>query len=165
MRTEQEVRQKLKQVQFRHLKKLIEQSYKKRPCNCRHNEIHGAMSHKEGEEPIGICMWGADDPVEWTGNICDEMFEGLKVARECGLFEPRKTKVEIKADFHSLMTEGDIGAVGSQFPDLAALMWVLDERPYRPTLWQRFLLWCQPAHILPIDENEGAADEESNSAE
>jgi len=35
---------------------------------------------------------------------------------------------------------------------------MLDERPYQPTLWQRFLMWWKPAHVIPMPD-EGDHEE------
>lgn len=158
MQTEAEIRQKLKQVQYRHLKKLLEANFKQRPCNCAYNEVHRPMNSKG--DPIGLCMYSAESADDWQGVVCDEDFGGIRLARDCGLFKPHKTKLEIKADFHALMESQDLGDIAVQYPDIAALLWVLDDRGYTPTLWHRFLLWWKPAHVLPMQED--AADEEAD---
>jgi len=155
MRTEAEIRQKLKQVQFRHLKKLLEANFKQRPCNCAHNEVHQSLNGSG--DPIGLCMYGSENPEEWEGVICDEAFGGITLARNCGTFKPHKTKIEIKAEFNALMENEDLGVIAAQYPDVAALLWTLGERGYTPTLWQRFLWWYWPAHVLPMQE--GTPDE------
>lgn len=160
MRNENEVRHKLQQAQFRHLKKRIESSYKKRPCNCAFNETHRTMSQTANGEPIALCMYGATDPVEWEGVICDDDFGGVAQARDCTLFKPRRTKVEIKAEHHDLMENGDISLVAAKYPDIAALMWVLDDRPHKLSLWQRIRLWWVPAHVTPVMENEGGDEQD-----
>ena len=160
MRTETEIRQKLKQVQYRHLKKLLEANFKQRPCNCAYNEVHRPRNAQSGD-PIGLCMYSAEHPDDWQGVVCDEDFGGIRQARECGLFKPHKTKLEIKSEFHDLMTNADIGEVAALYPDVAALMWMLDERPYQPTLWQRIKLWWHPEHVIPV-EPEGEPDEEAD---
>lgn len=156
MRNETEIRQKLKQVQYRHLKKLLEANFKQRPCNCAYNETHRSLNGSG--KPVGLCMYSAGEAKEWQGVICDEDFGGNALARNCNLFKPYKTKLEIKSEFHDLMTNADIGDVAAQYPDIAALMWMLDERPYQPTLWQRFLLWWKPAHVIPMPD-EGDYEE------
>lgn len=163
MRTEADIRQKLKQVQYRHLKKLLQANFKQRPCNCVYNEVHLPLNSLHGK-PVGLCMYSAEAPDDWQGVICDEDFGGIQQARECGLFQPHKTKLEIRTEFHNLMTTADIGEVAAQYPDIAAMMWVLDERPYEPTLWQRFLLWWKPEHVLPVEEGE-VADEQADQAD
>jgi len=49
------------------------------------------------------------------------------MARSCPFWEPLKTKAEVKEEFHALIQSGDRGLIASEFPDLAALMWVLDD--------------------------------------
>lgn len=157
MRTETELRQKLKQVQYRHLKKLLEANFKQRPCNCAYNEVHLPRNARSGD-PVGLCMFSAEDPKDWQGVICDEDFGGIQLARECGLFQPHKTKLEIKSEFYDLMNDEDLGEIAAQYPDVAALMWVLGEKGYEPTLWQRIKMWWKPAHVIPMDEGEPNAE-------
>jgi hypothetical protein len=48
------------------------------------------------------------------------------MARECTLFSPLLTKDAVKAEFYAVIQSGDRGVIASQFPDIAALLWVLD---------------------------------------
>ena len=163
MRTEAELRQKLKQVQYRHLKKLLEGNFRQRPCNCAYNEVHQPRNSQHGK-PVGLCMYSAENADEWQGVICDEDFGGIQTARECGLFQPHKTKMEVKAEFYALMEQEDLGFIAAQYPDIAAILWVLNDRGYKPTLWQRIKLWWYPAHVTQVPEQE-VADEQADQAD
>jgi hypothetical protein len=48
------------------------------------------------------------------------------MAKECPLWEPLQTKEALKAEFTKLMQADDRGLIASQYPDIAALLWVLD---------------------------------------
>ena len=160
------IHHKLRQVQYRHLKREIELAYKKRPCNCIYNEVHRTMCVEDKGEPIALCMFSAENPEEWQGIICDEELDGLATARACDLFKVRRTKVEIKAEFQKLL-ESDLGAVSHVYPDIAALMWVLDEKGQHLSLWQQFLLWWKPAHVTPVEpavSEKDPPDEEPDQA-
>jgi len=44
----------------------------------------------------------------------------------CSWWKPLKTKEEIKESFRALISSGNRGHIAASFPDVAALMWVLD---------------------------------------
>lgn len=144
MRTEAHIRQKLKQAQYSHFKALLSANYKKRPCNCAYNQEHASLN--SDKPPVRLCMFGSDHTEEWQGVICDEDFGGKKLARDCTFFKPHKTKLELRTEFNTLMESSDLGTIAEQYPDVAALMWVLNERGASFTSWQKLLLWWQPAH-------------------
>jgi len=121
MQSEGSIKQKLKQVRFRHLKRLIELNLAPRPCNCEFNESVGSPSG----EPLGICM----NPVGKFADlyqICDENLK-LDLSGSCGMFSPRKSKEEIKKDFVNFLEAATMDEIGASYPVLAALMWVLSD--------------------------------------
>jgi hypothetical protein len=56
------------------------------------------------------------------------------MASACLWWEPLKSKEEIKAEFRSLMSSGNRGKIASLYPDVAALMWVLDRTDIADTM-------------------------------
>jgi hypothetical protein len=48
------------------------------------------------------------------------------MAGACKWWEALRTKEEIKSEFRTLMASGNRGKIASLYPDVAALMWVLD---------------------------------------
>ena len=141
MKSEGKLKQKLKQVRFRHLKKRIEISLKQVPHNCVHNEKHVVLN-SEDPNPVGLCMYNSDTPEEWGGVICDGEIRGcLEQAQGCPFFVARKSKAAVTEEFQELM-DGDVGVLASEYPDIAALQWALDdEQPFQLTWWQRVLLF------------------------
>lgn len=120
MKTDGQVRHKLKQVLYRHLKLRLENNFKKRPETCKHN---------------GTILYGTDGPLtapkfcahaSQLGLVCDVAHGGLEKARSCPHWTPNQSKEEIKQEFYQLLTEPK-HVLASEMPDAVALMWVLDE--------------------------------------
>jgi hypothetical protein len=127
MRSQGHIKQQLKQVTFRHLKKKLRELFKQRPDTCQHNlaVVLDADSY--------VCLCGVLAGDGTARNIpCDPRIPGcLDMARECPLWHPLRDKVEVKAEFHAVL-RGDRGLLASQYPDIAALMWVLDDPEEMP---------------------------------
>lgn len=120
MRPEGQIRHKLVQVRFRHLKREIRNGLSKRSSNCKYN----GQIDLPGYERVGLCLYGATDPEQWNGGACDEVL-GDRAAR-CPLFECVNSKEQIREDFNSFLESSDRAHVASKYPDMAALLWVLD---------------------------------------
>ena len=123
MRSEGSVRQKLKQAKFRHLKRVLEERLKRRPCNCTHNRSlqYGPLAK------FGFCSLHIEDPAEWQALLCTELREEMNNAPDCPAFEPPLSKDELKQEFIDKFGLSDLGTVAADYPDLAALMWVLED--------------------------------------
>lgn len=105
-----EIRQKLKQARFRHLKREIESRLRLTAKNCVHNiplEVRGAE--------VGFCA---------LKHIVCDVAEKKDHAPSCPNFGLRASKDEIKADFQALM-ESPIHEIATKYPDVAALTWVV----------------------------------------
>lgn len=119
MRSEGQIRHQLRQVTFRHLQKRLRENFRQRPDNCTFNmgymtngKIHGVCGFQEDGEPRMV--------------PCDSRFPGCAdMARKCPLWQPLRTKEDIKQEF-LLLLQGDRGLLAAQYPDIAALMWVLN---------------------------------------
>jgi len=114
MKTEGQIRQQLKQVVFRHLQRRMKAAFRRIPASCVNNEVSGK---------IGICGLLSKDLVV----VCDADVEGgAERAKACPHWKPRKTRAEMKDEFRELVKSGDKGRIAAQYPDVAALLWVLD---------------------------------------
>lgn len=119
MRSEGQIRHQLRQVTFRHLQKRLRENFRQRPGNCTFNrdvlldgQTRGFCGYQEDGEPRMV--------------LCDSRFTGcVDMARTCPLWQPVRTKEDIKQEFLRLL-QGDRGLLAAQYPDIAALMWVLD---------------------------------------
>jgi len=130
MQNEGKVKKKLKDAKYRYLKREIRDKMRQCPENCQYNIRHTftTYTYKEGEtKPVaqqremGLCSYGASNPEEWNGKICDD----VKTAQECGLFLGKYDKEEIKEAFYEKLE--DEVTVAEEYKDIAALQWVLGE--------------------------------------
>lgn len=118
MRSQGQVRHKLKQVLFRHLQKKLRLALRRRPDTCAYNKVVGGDS---------IQVFACDCP-ESSGKLCDARLPvSLEQALTCPWWQSSKSKEELKAEFKQLIESPDRGAVAAEYPDVAALLWVLDE--------------------------------------
>ena len=123
MKTPREIRHKVKQARYRHLKRAIRKGLSRKPCNCFFNR--SVRPHNQPN--IGVCMKGSQDLATWKGVVCDEEHGGLGKASDCPFFKERHTKEEITAKFEASLEGATFVEVAEKYPDMAALMWVLTE--------------------------------------
>jgi hypothetical protein len=148
MKSESKVKQKLKQVLFRHLKKRLTAALKAAPETCLYNRApHGVENklirkgwtrklpngHLEGEPDLwaGRDVTLTDVPricihVEQAGHVCDRSHENSIDFAGCPFFTPAKSKETTKREFVEL-AKGRRDLVAEYMPDAAALMWVLEQ--------------------------------------
>lgn len=121
-----QVRQKLKQAMFRHLQSELHRSLKTTPENCAYNH---PTSIGRSQERVGICRFDGplqDGQVSPRGKVCDTGVAGCSAqASACRCWLKLRSKEEIKLEFRNLMVS-DRGIIAASYPDVAALMWVLD---------------------------------------
>lgn len=122
MKPEGQVRHKLVQVRFRHLKREIRGGLSRRPQNCANN---GTVNTPSG--PLGVCLLGAGSPASWEGSPCDERHGGDSRAAKCPFFAPARTKDSLREGFDGFLEGASLPEIAERYPDMAALMWVLDE--------------------------------------
>ena len=127
MRDSSTIRQKLKQVLVRHLQKRLKEVLRRRPRTCLHN--HTFDLGRPGDE-VGMCFYLLNDGKPRTVP-CDERVKGHGVdqAKHCPYWEPRRGKEDVRAEFRSTLESGNLAVIAAEFPDAAALMWVLEEGP------------------------------------
>lgn len=125
MRTRAEVKQQLKQVTFRHLKKLLVENFKQRPDTCCHNRE--AVLDEDSDTVVYLCGHVNAEGVP-RNVVCDARVAGcLAMARECPLWAPLKTKQQVKDEFNEIVQSSNRGLIAKRYPDIAALMWVMDD--------------------------------------
>lgn len=121
MKTVGKIRHKLRQVRHRLLQKAIRTGLSKKPCNCEHA---GLVRGNSSEPLFYVCLLDSDKPREWEGTICDP-----SVPNTCPFFKPFREKEQITQEFNhefdALLSQKDIGSIASQYPDVAALLWVI----------------------------------------
>ena len=125
MRKRAEVKQQLKQVTFRHLQKRLRDNFKRRPDSCRHNRQ--VVLDEDDGTVVHLCGHMDDRGIP-RNVVCDSRVPGCDdMARECPLWCALRSKQEVKDEFNEVVHSGSRGLIASEFPDIAALMWVLDD--------------------------------------
>ena len=129
MKSEGQIRQKVKQVIFRHRKEYVVRGLARRPGNWEYNEKVRLPVHMANRASIGVCGYCPDG--EMPNNVvCDSTMGGDRQASECQFFQERHTAEDLKEEFNvKLGIEGgpprEIGYIAQEYPDVAALLWVM----------------------------------------
>ena len=127
MKTEGQIKQKVKQVVFRHRKAYIRHGLARHPGNCFFNRRVHLPVHMTNRVVLHICGYCSDTP---NNVVCDATMGGDRQAAECPYFEARKTADQLKDEFNEkLGVDGgpprEIGYIAKEYPDVAALLWVM----------------------------------------
>lgn len=155
MKTENEIRSRIQTLVKRELDFRIQESLKREPRYCVHyykhfldtrREISGEVNpyynrivrNDEGDlahEVFGLCLYGSENPGEWSGNMC----ETTKDALECPHFEPVLNKAKIEVAYETLLT--DLNRLEEELPQVFELLWVIDavELPRKASWLDRLL--------------------------
>lgn len=143
------IRHKLKQAAYRHLKRRLEAELRPHPDNCVHNQLlHHPKIISQGGSPTGICVCPDQEPAD---RLCDIAWGGIGRAQKCPLFLAPTDKDSIKDSFRDFLASAALPQIAAEYPDLAALLWVLeDEAPNRE---------------VEIEESDDFQDEDSDTDE
>ena len=87
-------------------------------------------------------MYNSEATEQWGGVICDDEIEGcIKQAQDCPFFVASKSKEETTEEFR-ILVEGEVGSLANEYPDVAALQWILQEEyPFELSWWQKVRLF------------------------
>lgn len=125
MKTEGQIRHKLKQALFRHMKKRVSASQSRTPSNCLHNQRPQQRTPSGNWIPHpspSFCLHP-----DFLGHLCDEGHpEEGRCWENCGRWEPRRSKEEVKRDFTEFAKRPREEIAGAM-PDVAAYLWVLEQ--------------------------------------
>ena len=125
MKSEGQIKQKLKQVIYRHRKNYVEQRMSRRPDNCAHQRRVSLPQHTGNRATIGVCY--CEEFAEQS--VCDSTMGGDLQAEECEHFKACNRADRLKDEFkRKLGLDGsvvNIGVIAKEYPDVAALMWAL----------------------------------------
>lgn len=120
------IRQKIKQAIFRRYQKAMQANFAEVPEKCRFfvlTSINGTG------EKVGICRFSGqiiDDVQNPRGRVCDSRVSGCTVqAKACKHRTPIYTKEQVKEQISEILS--DKQKIGWHFPEVAALMWTLDD--------------------------------------
>lgn len=129
MKGEGQIKQKVKQVVFRHRKAYIRRGMARHPENCVFNEQIHLPVHMANRASLRVCGY-CPEGGEPSKVMCDATMGGERQAAECPVFQAHKSAEELKEEFNDkLGIEGgppkEIGYIAQAYPDVAALLWVL----------------------------------------
>ncbi len=103
---------------FRHIQRRLRRAFRKCAETCFHNK-----SYNSSQLSVGVCYHP-----ENKGSLCDDRFPDLAQGiKSCSLWEAAQGKQQIKADFLDSVESRSRGDIAADYPDIAALLWVLDE--------------------------------------
>lgn len=132
MKSDGQVRQKLKQVLYRHRKEFLREHLLRRPENCKHNSIMHLPVQVSNRAVVRVCGLISQDG-EWNNRVCDSLLGGDRQASQCPHYACRNTADDLKVEFNERIGLGatpvEIGRIAKDYPDAAALMWVLSPSP------------------------------------
>lgn len=98
-----------------------------------------------GVATIGLCMLGANNPEEWLGTICEDPID----AQRCPFFNTTQSEESVLENFQQDLTNPEW--VATHMPELATLLWVLENSTIPTLPWfRRFLLRFRSFKIEPL---------------
>lgn len=155
MRTNDEIQGRIKQILTRELDQRLTAAGAVLPVNCKHNLRHSldVRPHVTGEPnpqynqvgkrqlpTIGLCMFGAEDPTSWPGDICEDPID----AQTCSVFDSKFTRQRVQEEFQHQLKIPEW--VKTNLPEVSGLLWVLgSDTATPPTMpwWSRALRQLQ----------------------
>ncbi len=150
------------------LERKVAEASKRLPCRCTYNYQHNLDTRRqvegdpnpnfnritanEGEpvaQTIGLCMYGAQNPEDWKGDICEDPID----AQRCPYFQPALYKEAIWRDFQTMLQDHD--RLRAELPEVYGLLWALDG--YTSSLklpwWKRLWFWFLRVRVEPLSTN------------
>ncbi len=129
MRTRGEIAQKYKQRRYRHLAKILRKKLGRHCDNCQFNAVHV----DQNSNTVRYCWYGQESKEPFTAVVCDDRLDEGRQVQRCLTFTPLKREALVKTFDLSL---ADPQRLISEYPDLAALQWVLED-PVHLKWWDR----------------------------
>jgi len=134
MKSEQEISVRVRDLLVIELAARIKVAASKLPTSCKYNHRHPLDERRtvDGDinpnynqivpanRTIGLCMYGSEDPAEWSGSICEDVVDALR----CPYFDPIKTEGDVVAEFQQLIKDPEW--LRENHPGIYELRWVLD---------------------------------------
>lgn len=148
MKTREEIERRLSKLRSRYEARFIESAVSRIPGNCQYNYIEQNVDIKsdidvehelapristtlviiQPPKAVRLCMLGASTMNQWNGTICDSS----EMSSKCKYFTPKKSISNLQADFQDILSDDQ--RTLAQYPDVAALQWVVQDRVYsKPT--------------------------------
>lgn len=150
MKTEDQIRKRLRDLKARHLGRLLRTRLKRRPHNCHFNKEH--TFDRDGKQiKVRLCMLGMERP-DWDVDVCEKPEQAVT----CPAFLLAETKDEVYEGFEDSLKDEE--TLRTKYKDLYALFWVLDDVQIpKYTLMQRVWLfltawWTQRSRQITSTE-------------
>lgn len=159
MRPESEIKDRLRKILVQEFDTRVQRAYSRLPRSCVHNhaqpldarkivdgspnESYNRVSQGPGlpvVQTIGLCMYGASNPEDWNGTICEDPID----AKRCPYFTPKASKAQLLEEFRTQIRDPEW--VQASMPEAAALMWALSQ-PVDLPWWRRLLYWAQSVRV------------------
>lgn len=112
MKSDGQVAQKLKQVKYRHFKKEAEALLSRKPRNCKNCKLLQTGQDSQ----LGVCVLDSE--------VCDSNLRDR--SKGCESFDLRHSKSAIKDSLREFFETREVHEISVRFPDVAALLWVLE---------------------------------------
>jgi hypothetical protein len=149
MRSEDDIRQKYKQLLGRNLEKALQRKLGRKPHNCVHNHVQSTLVNKENKievEHTGLCMLNKENPALWEGRICETSAD----ARFCPYFTQKHSKQVVYEEFMDRVRDPEV--LQHEYRDLYTLHWVLgDEVPdSKLSLVDRIKFWLSNHNLANL---------------
>lgn len=116
MKSMGQVKHKLQQAQYRHIQKEIRSSMAVRPTNCVNHRLLVL-----GNDSIGMCSLDTGD-----ARLPCDLVHGDR-SKGCPYFSCINTPDSVKNSMVDFFNSKPIEVISCNYPDVAALMWVLNE--------------------------------------
>jgi hypothetical protein len=105
------------------------------------SELSVHISHDDG---MGYCMYGSESCSTWSGTLCD----GDSVPSTCKWFVPQVTVEEAVKTHDALMVDDKY--VYANYPDIAALQWVIEDRISTRKPWYYLMVFFLTTFIRKL---------------
>ncbi len=144
MKSSNQISRRIQKLRFSYMKKYVKEGLHKHPHNCQYNHVLRSDSRSlksrfsnsniaprkqvtllvlKEENSVRVCTYGLDSK-EWNGTICDSDSQ----SQGCPYFKPVRSESDLESDFYE--KSKDDSYVKENYPDVAALQWVLERRFY-----------------------------------
>ena len=149
MKTESEIQDRLRTIFAEELDSRVRMSRKRLPKLCAHcyqhpldtrPTVHGEANERlnniyANAPTMGLCLYGASDPVSWSGTICEDPID----AQRCATFTPISTVAQIWFGFNEQVN--DQNWLKANLPEAYGLLWVLGTAEVLCLPWWRRWWW------------------------
>jgi len=150
MRSENEVRDRIREVFQEELNRRFQDAAARFPERCKYNHRQPLDVQKQGVDggsnpmynriegttkTIGLCLYGSEDPEVWGGTICEDQID----AERCPYFTPIVSQEQIVSQFKQDITS--IEWVQEHMPHAYNLLWVIGQIELQVPWWRRIWHW------------------------